>query len=454
MASGGVVTVVGASGNVISVTVNGAHAYSLSQAYHDAVNGAASNGTLFSVEGDGTAVPTPTGKVNEYVATEGGFYTFPAGYNYITTETTKQVFLDASAATAGTTLNTLVGIGGATFISGNESGSFIAGGGNNLFLGSGAGTYSIATSDGNDSIFAGTGATQIYGGTGNNLINLGSGSDTVVSDGTDRIMASSGNAIISLTGTSSTIYGGSGNLVVDDTAGTNTSIAGGTGNSLITGGTNSFYSLNGTSTVFAGKADTINAAGNTTVYGSTGTSLTQTGSASLTFVGGVGNATVNSGAGAATVFGVNGSNITYTGHGMVIAGSGNETLNGSGSTQGFIGFVSNASATAGDSISGGSGDDTLVAGIGNQTLSGGTGVNQFIIAANGTAGNASITISDFGSSAGNMVQLYGYGANEVAQTLSTAVVAGSNTTITLADKSTVTFNNVTNLKSGSFIGDA
>ncbi|NPD65224.1 calcium-binding protein [Lichenicola cladoniae] len=455
MASGGVVTVLGASGHIIPVTVNGSQAYSLAKAYQSAVAGASGSGNFFAAEGNGAGVPTAGGSsVNQYVATVGGTYTYPAGYNHFVTETTSHVLIDASAATAGTTLNTLVGIGGATFISGNESGTFIAGGGNNLFLGSGAGTYTIATSDGNDSIFAGTGSTSIYGGTGNNLISLGSGADTVVSDGTDRILASTGSATISLTGTNSTIYGGSGNLVVDDKAGTGTSLAGGSGNALIVGGTNSFYSLNGTSTVFAGTSDTINAAGDTTVYGAGGTSLTQTGSASLTFIGGVGNATVNSGAGAATVFGANGSNITYTGHGMVIAGSGNETLNGSGSTQGFIGFISNQSTAAGDSISGGSGDDTLVAGIGNQTLSGGAGMNQFIIAANGTAGNASITISDFGSSAGNMVQLYGYGANEVAKTLSTAVVSGSNTTVTLSDKSTITFNNVTNLKSGSFIGDA
>lgn len=467
MASVDVVTIVDASGNVVPVTVNGSHAYSLAQAYRSALSAAAGDGTLFSLSGNETTVPTPTGSVSEYVANTGGFYTFPAGYNYFTSATIERVIVNASAAMAGTTLNTLVGTGGATFLSGNESGSFIAGGGNNLFVGSGAGAYSIATSDGNDSIFAGSGMTSIYGGTGNNLINLGAGSDTVVSDGTDRILAGSGNSTITLTGTSSTIYGGSGNLVVDDKAGTKTSFVGGTGATLVVGGTNSSYTLSGTSTVFAGTSDTIHASGDATVYGVAGTSLTEIGNALLTFIGGVGSATVNAGDGAATVFGTDGSNITYNGHGVIIASSSNETLDGSGSVQDFIGFVSNQprlvggssfvsnqATVAGASISGGSGDDTLVAGLGIQTLAGGGGANQFIIAANGTASAATITIGDFGSSAGNMVQLYGYGSNEVVKALGTAVVSGTNTTITLSDKSTITFDNITNLKSISFTGDA
>ena len=67
------------------------------------------------------------------------------------------------------------------------------------------------------------------------------------------------------------------------------------------------------------------------------------------------------------------------------------------------------------SIAGGTGADTLVAGLGAQTLTGGSGAaNIFVIAANGTHGAANITISDFGSAAGNMVGLFGYGANEIA----------------------------------------
>jgi hypothetical protein len=66
--------------------------------------------------------------------------------------------------------------------------------------------------------------------------------------------------------------------------------------------------------------------------------------------------------------------------------------------------------------------------------------------------SATITISDFGSAAGNMVYLYGYGANEVQNALSTAVTTAGSTTITLADKSTVTFAGVSTLNSDSFKG--
>ncbi len=455
--AGGVVTVTGSGGTHIPVTVNGSQAYSLAQDYANAVNTAAANGTLTATNGLGDMfgpVGSPATPVNEFVATSGGFYTYPSGYGYFTTDTVSKVFIDASAATTGTVLNTLVGTGGAVYLAGSESGVFIAGGGNNLFINSGAGAYQVATSDGNDSIFAGSGSTTIAAGTGDNLVYLGAGADTVFSSGTDRIFASTGTATIDVTGSSSTIYGSSGALTVDDTQGTGTSISGGTGAASINGGAEGYYNLSGPSTVFAGNSDTIAASGASTVYGGMNTDFNETGTGSLLFIGTGGNSTVNSGAGTATVFGSNGSDITYSGAGTLVAGAGNETLNGAGSTQGFAAFVTNTgTTTSGAVIIGGTGSDTLVAGVGMQTLTGGSGAaNVFDIAANGTMSAANITISDFGSATGNLVALYGYGANEVSAAEATAKTSGSNTTITLADKSTVTFANITNISTVHIIG--
>ena len=439
--AGGIVTVGGSQGTHIPVTINGSQAYSLAQVYATAINTAAANGNLTVTDGTGDSFGpsgSPSTAINEFVATTCGFYTYPSGYGYLTTDTTSKVFIDATSAATGTTLNTLVGTGGAVYTAGSESGMFIAGGGNNLFINSGAGAYSVATSDGNDSIFAGSGATSIAAGTGDNFVSLGAGADTVFSSGTDRIFASIGAGTIDVTGSSSTIYGSSGSLNVDDAQGTGTSIVGGSG----------------PSTVFGGTSDTIAASGATTVYGGTSTTFNETGSASLLFIGTGGSSTVNSGAGTATVFGSNGSNIQYSGSGILVAGAGNETLNGSGSTQGFTAFVTNIGpTTSGASIVGGTGADTLVAGVGTQTLAGGSGAgNVFDIVASGTMSAASITISDFGSATGNLVALYGYGANEVSNAVSTAKTSGSSTTITLADNSTVTFDNVTNINNVHIIG--
>lgn len=439
--AGGIVTVLGAAGHIIPVTVNGSQAYSLAQSYAAAVNSAGSSGSLYAVESSGPTVPAAAGfSVTEFVATAGGYYTYPSGYNHFTTETTDFVTIVASAAAAGSTLNTLVGTGGATYIAGNESGTFIAGGGNNLFLNSGPGAYTIATSNGNDSIFAGSGNTSVAAGLGHNLIVLGSGSDTVTSTGTDQIVAGLGSDTISITGVGTRVEGSTGFLTVTD-QGVATSITGAAGTNLIDGshGSQGSYVLDGVSTVYAGSA----------------TSVTDTGSGTLTFIGATNaSATVDSGSAAATVFGAYGSNISYSGHGTFTSAGGNETLNGAGSDQGFAGFVTNQLAAGGNtSLIGGGGSDTLVAGLGNQTITGGAGANVFVLAANGTEGEANITISDLGSSASNLVALYGYGANEVANALSTQTVQGGNSTITLGDKSTVTFLGVTDLKPTSFVGD-
>ena len=109
----------------------------------------------------------------------------------------------------------------------------------------------------------------------------------------------------------------------------------------------------------------------------------------------------------------------------------------------------------GASIVGGTGADTLVAGNGAQTLAGGSGAaNLFVIAANGTNSGANITISDFGSAAGNLVGLFGYGANQVATALGTATNVSTGVQLTLGDGSKLTFTGLTTttLNHSSFFG--
>ncbi|MBE7211550.1 MAG: hypothetical protein INR65_11075, partial [Gluconacetobacter diazotrophicus] len=117
--------------------MNGTQAYSLAQAYASAVNNAAASGTLgaVGVGGNGTG-PTsaPGSAVNELVATSGGFFTYASGFDHFTTQTTDRVFVDASGTTSSS-INALIGTGGATFLAGSASGTFIFGGGQNTFIG-------------------------------------------------------------------------------------------------------------------------------------------------------------------------------------------------------------------------------------------------------------------------------------------------------------------------------
>src|ERR1700712_5714351 len=112
----GVVTVMGASGAHVPVTVNGGVAFSLAQAYASAVNGLGS--ALFSQNlTPGIAPATvPGSKVGEGVVTVTGTYNFPTGYSYLTNAATGGVVINESAITTATSV--LASTGGTTLMGG------------------------------------------------------------------------------------------------------------------------------------------------------------------------------------------------------------------------------------------------------------------------------------------------------------------------------------------------
>lgn len=57
---------------------------------------------------------------------------------------------------------------------------------------------------------------------------------------------------------------------------------------------------------------------------------------------------------------------------------------------------------------------------------------------------------DFSVINGDKINLVGYGPNEVQHALSSVVVAGGSATVTLSDKTEITFSNVTNLNKSDF----
>jgi Ca2+-binding RTX toxin-like protein len=160
---------------------------------------------------------------------------------------------------------------------------------------------------------------------------------------------------------------------------------------------------------------------------------------SLLVLGGSGAATVTGGAGGATLLGAAGGVVTYGNSGgagalAYTAGSGNETLNaGLSTTNNFLNAGSDAAGH--DSIVSGSGNDTLLAGAGADTLGGGGGSDLFAFI-DGHVGGADVIA---GFTAQDTVALFGYGSGAAATALQNAVSSGGNTTLTLADNTTITF---------------
>lgn len=459
-------TVPGASsGATVNVTVDGANTDALAttlNGFGTAVGAGIASGTLDGK--DLTAGSSTTFSSNNPgygVITQGGAYTVsgnvgdivfggPSGNGLIPSS---HMQIDASGVTSknisvegGTT-------GGVQFQAGSGGGTFVAGTGNNAFTGDqvfGAGDWNITTGSGNDTIVAGSGSNTIDAGTGKNVIDVSNGTNYVHSYGQDTIFGS--NCAI---GQHATLYGGSsvvelskGSFVNDASSNGDNDITVRDG-STISGGMNDHITLDGgTSTVLGASNDTITASGNAYVDGVNSSNVSVDGS--LTFLGGTGNSTIT--ASQSTIFGSNGLDAVIQGSGstLFVATYGNDTLDGSGSGSALHAFGHNFGTSGTDTFIGGTASDTLVAGVGDATMTGGSGDANIFAFRDGVAG-ANYTITDFGSAAGNLVALQGgFTANDVSKALANETVSGGNTTITLSDNSTITFQNFTNLQSSDF----
>lgn len=446
------VTVVGASGDVLPITVDGAAALSTAQLYAATVNDIALSGGLVASNLTPGQAPAaiPNGEIGEGVITAPGSYNFPTGYTYLTISTNMLVTLNEAMTTTPTTV--LASNGGTTLYGGSGGGFFTAGGGNNLFSG-GRGNYLVTMGDGNNSIYGGSGNDLIQDGAGSSQIFTGAGNDAVFSHGTDQIELGSGNSYVNLTGSNSTISSSTGASSIVDNGSGNLFVGGPAPTDLV-GGRSGFYTFSGNATVSGGSDDTISAAGNTTVIGGVNTSVFQGGTKSLAFIATAGHdATVGGGGSSASVVGAAGSNITFlsaSGSNQLVAQGGAETLNGGLST----GALDLVGGSGNGSLIGGSGADTLTAGSGNNTLTGGNGgANTFVFTNSNVGGH--ITVADFGTAAGNVVDLVGYGVGEAQK----ALAGASNTPtggsmINLYDNTSITFLNLNadqlKLHSGQF----
>ncbi len=291
--------------------------------------------------------------------------------------------------------NTLIGGSGSdTLVAGSPLGAgsqnwqtsetgnnYVEGGsGNDVIYGAGGHDTLIAGS-GNSSVYGGAGSEYIEGGAGNDLLKGGTGSDT---------LSAGGDGSDTLTGTGS--------------ASSTTVIYGGGGTDLIFGGlgANILYAGDGGSAddPTQVEADQTDAASTTTIYGGSGVDYLFGGAgASVIYAGdggsfaptkikaGSGDTTVYGGSGTDIIFGGTGTDVLCAGDGgtdgaptYVIAGTGVATLYGGAGVdvlQDSIGGSDLVVAGTGDDTLLGTGNDTLVAGSGNDDLVGDSGPQTY-----------------------------------------------------------------------------
>jgi len=399
------VTVAGAHGQIVSLNYDSASNAVLAQKLAFAITTGVHNGTIIpAVDTDGTPPPVPGGKTGEWVQTKDGTTILPPGYKAVV-DTAPDAVIFGSGDNGE---SVLASSGDLTFFASAGSGTVAAGGGDNriVLFSSDKGAWSINTGNGNDVVLAeGSGNDTINAGGGDNTITLGSGKDLVLSTGDDTVTAGDGQETISATGKHrDLIYGNSSKLFFVATQGSAT----------VFGGT-------GSDTFFGGKGPDL-------VYGGTG-----------------GNNFLFAGTGHATLFG-GGSGDQLFGNGTeaqaLHADAGNETLSGGSGADTFYG---SAGSTR---MFGGFGSDTFVAGTGAATITAGLTSNLFVF----TDGQAGGTESISGFTSGrDLVDLQGYGKNEVTKALKSQHVTSAGDTITLSDHTTITFAGVNSLSASDFV---
>lgn len=475
-----IVTIVGTSGMTVQVTVEGARMQTLASSYAQQILGAVATGDVSSVDlvAGGNNEPAGTNSLVQGVITTGGAFALSGNYTNLVIGAQGGAVDGAAqdtpvpplsspvtvngAGMTGSSLSILAGnTAGVSFYAGSYDGKFVSTMGDNLFNAQGQkGDWTIATGDGDDTIIGSDGVNNIRAGDGSNLIQLGAGANFVASEGKDTIdgVENSSDTVTILGGNS--IVNLQSNSLIVDAALTGSQISVGV-NSTIFGGTGSTVNFTGsTGTIVGTVGDTISAAGDLSVYHGVNQSISVSGA--LSFISGTGNTSINAGSG--TIWGANDLNATVDTAGRALftanqpkttgdqyidassskgtleawTGAGNNTIIGTSGSDHFV-FGTQFADSNGDSFA---------------TVTGGSGAaNTFGVLAGHNGGD--ITITDFGSAAGNMFFMYNYRPADadkaIQDLLATATVTGGNTTLQLDNNMKVTFLGVTDLKASNIV---
>jgi len=384
------VTVLGGGGLVYTLPYTSSVTAAIAQRFANTINSDIQNSTLTANTYSGGSFAT-TGSQEYVIAGSGTVNGGSAGNVQAIAITAPGLTLTESGVTMQTVLSGAGGLNlNASATGPTGQGTVVAGGTGNVISVSGA--YWSITSDGSNISVGGGGSAGIESN-GNDTISAGSGADTISVVGGASDVVFGGSAMIHF-------YAGSGSQTVNGMSGSLT-VTGGTGGGIYAGGSA------GNNLILAGN-------GPTTIFGG--------GNGDQLFANGSSNQ-------------------------EIAAGSGNETLAGGLGTGNNV-FIGSSDSSSSDIMGGGAGNDTLYAGAGSDTMIGGAGSDLFAFF-NGSAGGTD-QIADYNAGQGDLVGLFGYGSNEVAQALASQSTSGGNTTITLSDNTTITFSGVSHLTAANF----
>ena len=448
------ISIPGGSGTPLHLSISGTSTANYARAFASAVDGAASAGSLtINLLSPGDTPPLLGAGItlNEVLeeSVQGGTYTLPSA------DTLSGGSYTLAMAEAPTTVqgsqdggDTILAQGGVTFVSGLDHSLVDFIGGNNRYDGTRAGNGAV----GDDTVAGGAGhdtidtsshaLTTVFGGAGGTLIELndvvhaslpnaigpgdlaylGEGHATVVADGLrDQVVAAADGQTI-FGGT--TLNDGRGALLVSITDGDTPA---GPADDVIVGGSlaTNVYDGVGGNQIFGG-ANILDVIGMPHRAGSYAD-------------------TIVAGTGPTLVFGADGMNVDIAAHStsggiFMVAGAGNETLNGANA--GSFTFFAQTAAHGGTptalTVVGGSGPDYFSTGVGKETFVAGSGGGLFAL---NTVGGGGADIVIYGFNASDFVSL---DSNDTSAAVH-GTVTGGNYAITLSDDTRVTFIGVTSL---------
>ena len=302
----------------------------------------------------------------------------------------------------------------------------------------------LVFSGGADTVSFQGSATAVLQGTGD-LVFGGGGVSSVISSGGDTVVAGGGGMTLDDQTRTPTV----GNLVFSAGGGSLHVLGGDVGTDTIVAGNATLNGGSGAMLVFGNQRDHLlytATSGTATVVGSTGS---ETVSGSGLFVGGSGGGSqINvSGLGQTTAYGGgNGDSIRVTNgvSNVIVGGPGAELIDASHANAGNELFAGGGA----DTILGSGGNDQIFAGRGDATLTGGGGSDLFVFADGGAGGH--VTITDW-LAGGDQVYLDNYGAGADAAAYASEQLAGSSTTVTLSDRTTITFLGIHGVQATAFV---
>ncbi|MDF1840569.1 MAG: PKD domain-containing protein [Rubripirellula sp.] len=324
---------------------------------------------------------------------------------------------DSVDVQSSTNVETDLGEGDDTFLSGSGDDVVITGGGQD----------SIVTGDGSDSIVSVSGDDTIDSGAGDDVLFFRSFSDKVIKDGggTDTLNFSGvsqgsgevdgitldlridngvpqtvhSTGSIALEGEFENVIGSNFKDFLVSSDASNQLFGGGGDDRIVTsGGFDTVLGGEGSDSIFGGPG------GNDSIDGGTGDDLiTSGGGDNDSVVGGDGNDTITSGGGVGdSLFGGSGNDSIVSGglgRESIDGGSGDDSLVGGDGNDSLFGGPGNDSIVAGgsgDTVSGGDGDDRIVGNSeGNESLDGGSG-NDTIIGSTAVDGAADSIFGGYG----------------------------------------------------------